>query len=260
LIFISSLWDKLPQSLYKFKIKIDGDSKGQNLLEFVIIKRIFIWGNSMKKYVGFLFVFLVFLLMGATAYAYSIDDLLQELDTPQWREKISNPSFIERFKSPEMLSVVVNLADARGYDWRYRIRAIKFLGHIGTPQAEEALLVMFQDHFFHHECPSLKSYVADALGDFKPGRRLMEILKEGLKDPEVLVREATAKSLGRLKMPESVSYLKQAFETEKSKAVKIAIINALKSIGNAESLNFIKHIASDGKLDRDLLDAFGGSL
>lgn len=226
----------------------------------VIIKEIFAGGKFMKKYFVFPLIFLAFIFTGVTVYAYSIDDLLQELDTPQWREKISNPAFVERFKSPEMLSVVVKLADARGYDWRYRVRAIKLLGHIGTVQAEEALLVMFQDHFFHHECPSLKSYVADALGDFKPGKRLMEILKEGLKDPEVLVREATAKSLGRLKMPESVTYLKEAFEIEKSKAVKIAIINALKSIGNAESSQFIKQISSDGRVDRDLLDAFGGSL
>lgn len=200
-------------------------------------------------------VFIFFL----SAEAYTIDDLLSELDTADWTEKVANPVFVQKFKSPEMTSIVVKLADARGYDWRYRIRAIKLLGNIGSLQAEEALLGMFQDHFFHHECPSLKSYVADALGYFKPEKRLMEILKEGLKDPEVLVREATAKSLGRLKMPESVSYLKEAFLSERSKAVKIAIINALKSIGTDDAKGFIRKIAADSGY-KDVVDAFGGSL
>jgi len=193
------------------------------------------------------------------AYSLTVDELLKEIDTPQWREKISDPAFVEKFKNPEMLSTVIKLADARGYDWRYRIRAIKLLGSIGTPQAEEALLGMFQDPFFHHECPSLKSYVADALGDFKPSMRLLEVLKEGLKDNETLVREATAKSLGRIKMPEAVRYLKEAFLSERTLAVRIAIVNALKSIATPEAKNFIKEIASDGN-HRELLDAIGGSL
>ncbi|GAB5047078.1 HEAT repeat domain-containing protein [Thermodesulfovibrio sp. TK110] len=212
----------------------------------------------MKNFLKFLI--LIFLLLPFTnVYSLTINELLQELDTPQWRDKIVEPAFVEKFKNPEMLSTVIKLANANGYDWRYRIRAIRFLGSIGTPEAQEALLGMFQDPFFHHECPSLKSYVADALGDFKPSMRLLEILKEGLNDPETLVREATARSLGRIKMAEAVKYLKEAFLSEKTLAVRIAIINALKSIGTPEAKNFIKEIASDGN-HRELIDAFGGSL
>ncbi|MCX7988676.1 MAG: HEAT repeat domain-containing protein [Thermodesulfovibrio sp.] len=211
----------------------------------------------MKNFLILLFIPL--LLISTNLYAYSMDDLLKELDVPNWQEKISNPVFFEKFKSPEKFKAVVELADARGYDWRYRIRAIRMLGYLKTPQAQEALLVMFQDHFFHHECPSLKSYVAESLGDFPPARRLLEVLKEGLKDPEVLVREATAKSLGRIKMLESVKYLTEAFKTEKSLAVKIAIVNALRSIESPEARSFLKLIASDGN-HRELIDAFGGSL
>ncbi|GAQ95214.1 PBS lyase HEAT-like repeat-containing protein [Thermodesulfovibrio aggregans] len=203
---------------------------------------------------------LAFLLIPCTnSYSLTIDELLKELDVPHWREKISDPAFVEKFKTSERLSTVIDLANARGYDWRYRIRAIRLLGNIGTPQAKEALLQMFQDPFFHHECPSLKSYVADALGDCEPSRRLLEILKEGLKDAEILVREATAKSLGRLKMREAVEYLKEAFLMEKALAVRIAIVNALKSINTPEAKDFIKKIASDGN-HRELIDAFGGSL
>lgn len=210
----------------------------------------------MKNFLKFL-IFVIVLFPFTFSYALTIDELLKELDTPQWKEKVSDPRFVEKFK--DQVSTVISLADARGYDWRYRIRAITLLGKIGTPQAQEALLTMFQDPFFHHECPSLKSYVADALGDFKPSMRLLEILKEGLKDGETLVREATAKSLGRLKMKEAISYLKEAFYSEKSLAVKIAIINALKEIDSAEAKNFVKKLASDGN-HKELIDAFGGSL
>lgn len=211
----------------------------------------------MKKF--FKFLIFGFILLPLTSYAVTINELLKELDTPEWREKISDPEFVEKFKNPDMLSVVVKLANAQGYDWRYRIRAISLLGNIGTPEVQEILLNMFQDHFFHHECPSLKSYVADALGNFKPNMRLLEILKKGLKDPEVLIREATAKSLGRLKMIESIKYLKEAFSSEKSLAVRIAIVNALKSIESPETKIFLKEIASDGN-HRELLDAVGDSL
>jgi hypothetical protein len=212
----------------------------------------------MKIFSKFLVIILL-LFLSTSVNAYNINDLLKELDIPQWREKISNPIFVNQFNTPEKLKAVIYLADARGYDWRYRIRAIRLLGHIGTPQAQEALLSMFQDPFFHHECPSLKSYVAEALGDFSASKRLLEILKEGLKDPELLVREATAKSFGKIRMPESVKYLREAFDSEKSLAVKIAIVNALKSIGTEEANIFIKQIASDGN-NKDLKDAFGGSL
>lgn len=80
-----------------------------------------------------------------------------------------------------------------------------------------------------------------------------------MKDAEILVREATAKSLGRLKMREAVEYLKEAFLMEKALAVRIAIVNALKSINTPEAKDFIKKIASDGN-HRELIDAFGGSL
>ncbi len=212
----------------------------------------------MIKFIPFLSFLFLFLFITPSS-AYTIDDLLKEIDVKNWREKISNTEFLEEFKSTEKFKVVVDLADARGVDWRYRIRAIRMLGHMKTPQAQEALLRFFEDHFFHHECPSLKSYVAEALGDFPPSKRLMEILKEGLLDPEVLVREATAKSLGRLKMQESLKYLIEAFNNEKSLAVKIAIINALKAINSQDAQEFIKKVASDGNHE-ELKDAFGGSL
>lgn len=193
------------------------------------------------------------------AYSYNIDDLLKELDVPDWREKISDQKFLDRFREEAKFKTIVALADARGYDWRHRIRAIRMLGHMGTIEARDALLEMFHDHFFHHECPSLKSYVAEALGDFPKSMRLMDILKDGLNDPEILVREATAKSLGKIGMPESVKYLVDSFNSEKSLAVRIAIINALKSIGSSEAISFIEQIATDGK-NKELIDAFGGSL
>jgi len=188
-----------------------------------------------------------------------MDDLFNELDTPQWSEKVSDPAFIEKFKNPDMVSTVINFTDPKKYNWRYVLRSIKLLGSIGTPQAKEALLDRFQDDFFHSECPALKSYLADALGNFKPEMRLMEVLKEGLKDPELLVREATARSLGKLSMPESIKYLKEAFLSEKSMAVKIAIVNALKEIDTPEAKNFIIQIESETN-NRELINALGGSI
>jgi HEAT repeat protein len=178
---------------------------------------------------------------------------------PNWREKIADTLFLEKFNTPEKFKVVLDLARSRWYSWRDRVKAIRMLGYLKTPQAEELLLRMFQNPFFHCNCPALKYYMAESLGEFEPTTRLLEILKEGLKDFEVLVREATAKSLGRLKMQESVTYLIEAFNEEKSLAVKIAIVNALKSIASTEAQEFLRKIASDEK-HRELKDVFGDSL
>ncbi len=183
----------------------------------------------------------------SNVYSYTIEELYAELDTPQWLEKVSEPLFIEKFRQDKTIKTVIEFADSKGIDWRFRIRAIKLLGNTGTSVAQKALLDMFQDPFFHNECPSLKLYLADALGNFPPSRRHLEILKDGLKDREVLVREATARALGRLKIDDAAIYLKEAFLTENSIAVKIAIIYALRDIGTSDALNFIKDELSNGK-------------
>lgn len=212
----------------------------------------------MRSFLKMVFLLLILFPLNLV-YAYTMDDLFNELDTPQWSEKVSDPAFIEKFKNPDMVSTVINFTDTGKYHWRYRLRAIKLLGSIGTPQAKKALLDRFQDYFFHRDCPALKSYLADALGNFKPEMRLIEVLKEGLKDPELLVREAAARSLGKLSMPESIKYLKEAFLSEKSMAVKIAIVNALKEIDTPEAKNFIIQIESETN-NRELINALGGSI
>lgn len=192
------------------------------------------------------------------AYSYGINDLLKELDVPEWREKIRDERFLSKFNDEDRFEIVVALADARGYDWRYRIRAIRMLGYLKTDRARDALIKMFQDPFFHHECPSLKLYVAEALGDYKGDIRLLDVLKEGLNDKEVLVREATAKSLGTIGMPEAAQYLIEAFRREKSLAVKIAIVNSLRLINTSEAQSFLNQISKE-ESEKELLDAFGGS-
>ncbi|MEN2995334.1 MAG: HEAT repeat domain-containing protein [Thermodesulfovibrio sp.] len=92
-------------------------------------------------------------------------------------------------------------------------------------------------------------------GNFKPNKGFFKILNEGLKYSEVLTIEATAKLLGRLRIEESVKYLKESFLSKKTLAVKIAMIEALKSIKTKEALNFIKELASDIK-NKESIDVF----
>jgi HEAT repeat protein len=102
------------------------------------------------------------------------------------------------------------------------------------------LLSIFNNSFLNWDCPSIKSYTATALGNFKGNRDVVYTLLDGVSDPELLVREASIRSLGKIGDPKAVPYLLRLLG-DPSTAIRLSVIEALEGIGDPGTIPDIRH-------------------
>lgn len=177
-------------------------------------------------------------LLPGAAHAVSYDYLINELQRDDWERVILSPDRLKSFKDDKLFRDLVNVADNRGLDWRIRIRGIKTLGALKTSAALSNLVAMFNDPFFNAECPSIKSYVAEALGNYND-LHTVDTLIDGLTDAELLVRESSIKSLGKIASPKALPHLVKLLN-DNSLAVKISAIYALERIGDRLAVPYLQ--------------------
>ncbi|MBI3592529.1 MAG: HEAT repeat domain-containing protein [Nitrospirae bacterium] len=191
-----------------------------------------------------------FLMLSGLSGAVEYDGLISEFQKDDWERALLNDRGIQKFQDEKLFNDLVRLINNRGLDWSVRIRGIKLLGEIKTAKAVANLVDMFNDPFFNHECPSIKSYVAAALGNFSNDPAVVDALISGLNDGELLVREASIQSLGRIGNHRAVPHLITVLN-DKSFAVKASAINALQKIGDQRAVPYLKTLA-DTTDDRHL--------
>jgi len=212
----------------------------------------------MPKKVLLLFLFVMHLLP-AGLFAIDSQEIFNKLSMNGWESEMLNDRAMEAFRDKSNFDNLIGIIDDRGVDWRVRIRGIKLLGRIGTPGAATNLVRMFNDTFFTHECPSIKSYVAEALGNYRGDTMVVLALIDGLKDREILVREESARSLGRIGSPAAVPYLVEALR-DRSFAVRINAIRSLALIGDFRAYPHLKQVMDDRKEDPVIRDAASAAL
>lgn len=171
-------------------------------------------------------------------------EILAELKTNEWESSLLNDMTIYYFKNKGNFDNLINVVDDREVNWRIKIRGIRLIGEIRTQEAASNLVRMFNDESFHNGCPSLKLYLASALGNYKTDMTALLALIDGLKDDELLAREESAKSLGRIGNPMAVPYLAEALK-DRSFAVKINAVKALKAIGDINAYPYLKQITDE---------------
>ncbi|GAB4418970.1 MAG: HEAT repeat domain-containing protein [Thermodesulfovibrionales bacterium] len=208
----------------------------------------------MPKNIVLLFLSLMLFFPPVNLLGMDSEEIFNELKTNKWETRLLNDKGIEAFKNKSNFDNLIGIIDNRGIDWRIRIRGIKLLGETRTPEAATNLVRMFNDTFFSHECPSIKSYVAAALGNYKDDTTVVLALIDGLKDREILVREESAKSLGRVGNPMAVPYLVEALK-DRSFAVRINAIRSLALIGDFRAYPHLKQIMDDRQEDPVIRDA-----
>lgn len=175
-----------------------------------------------------------------SCFAYADNAMIDDLSKDGWESRFMNQQKLEALKSDSNFSKLIRIADNGGLDWRIRIRAIKILGEMRYHKAMPYIIAMFNDPFFSNECPSIKSYVATALGNYND-YTVVTALIDGIDDAEILVREEAIKSLGKIGSKRAVSHLANALN-DRSFAVKIAAIRALSQIGDSSAITFLKNI------------------
>jgi HEAT repeat protein len=94
------------------------------------------------------------------------------------------------------------------------------------------------------ECPSIKSYAAAALGNFKEDSRVVEALIEGVDDRELLTREASIQSLGKIGNPKAVQPLLRVL-SDKSVTIRLSAVKSLEQIGDPQAIPYLKRMTEN---------------
>lgn len=186
-------------------------------------------------------------------------EILAELRMNEWESRVLNDKAIYHFKSKANFDNLIKVVDDREVNWRIKIRGIRIISEIRTQEAASNLVRMFNEESFHNGCPSLKLFLASALGNYKTDMTVLFALIDGLKDEELLVREESAKSLGRIGNPMAVPYLAEALK-DMSFAVKINAVKALKAIGDIKAYPCLKQITDEKREDPLLREAAASAI
>ncbi|OGW41086.1 MAG: hypothetical protein A2Y97_12295 [Nitrospirae bacterium RBG_13_39_12] len=174
--------------------------------------------------------------------AEDFNKIKADLDDRDWNIRLAAVEKIGKLKNEETVNLLMQVADEPGEYWPVKIKAIQLLGETANPEAVTLLLLIFNDPFRNDECPSIKSYTAIALGNFRDEPKVVDTLIGGVDDRELLTREASIQSLGKIGSPKAVSYLLQALK-EENITIKLSAIKALENIGDPQAIPHLKRIA-----------------
>jgi len=194
-----------------------------------------------------LFALFLIALVGIPKVSSGADDLQrirQELNNDDWNVRLAAVEKLSNRNDEDTIDLLIYVTELRTEYWPVKIKAITLLGASGNPRAIEPLLATFNDSFMNWECPSIKSYAAAALGNYKQDSRVVETLIEGVNDRELLTREAAIQSLGKIGNPKAVPSLLRLLN-DKSITIRLSAIKSLEQIGDPEAIPYLKRIAEN---------------
>lgn len=176
------------------------------------------------------------------------DNLVKKLEKDDWQELFYKKGEINKYKDGDGFKTMVEVAENKGLDWHIRIKAIRILSHTENNMVADILMHMLYNPFFNHECPAIKSSVAEALGNFKGDGRVVDALIHATNDEELLVREAAVNSLGMIGDKRAVKHLVSLLNN-KNIAIRIASIRALGKIGDISAKDYLQMVAENDSND-----------
>jgi HEAT repeat protein len=198
----------------------------------------------------------------APSKASAVDDLAgikADLGKSDWKARLAAVGKLEKRKDEGALDMLREVAGTRGEYWPVKIKAMLLLGEAQDPKSVDLLLSIFNDPFSNWECPSIKSYAATALGNYKGNSKVVDTLISGINDRELLTREASIRSLGKIGDSKAVPHL-LGLLNDPSTAVRLSVIKTLEEIGDPEAIPDLRRVSqSDGDeiVKREALVALG---
>ena len=175
------------------------------------------------------------IIIPANVHAGDTTKIKEGLDSSDWHVRLAAVEKLAHRSDEEAVNLLLLVAGTRTEYWPVKIKAILLLGETKDPRAKKLLLSIFNDSMLHWECPSIKTYTARALGNFKDDRRVLKSLIEGLDDHEKITREASIQSLAKIGNPEAVPHIIEHLN-EDSFAIKLSAIEALEAIGDPQAI------------------------
>ena len=203
------------------------------------------------KYNGFLgralfvlFLVVVFGIPGVSSGADDLQRIREALKNNDWNVRLAAVEKLSNRKDENAIDLLIYVTEMRDEYWPVKIKAITLLGDSGNPRAIESLLATFNDSFMNWECPSIKSYAAAALGNFKEDSRVVDALIEGVDDRELLTREASIQSLGKIGNPKAVQPLLRVL-SDKSVTIRLSAVKSLEQIGDPQAIPYLKRMTEN---------------
>jgi len=199
---------------------------------------------SQKIFCRFLFCFLVILSIAAPGSAFAVDTLQgikNGLHSSSWKDRLAAVEKLGKRRDKEALNILLDVAGTWTEKWPVKIRAIEYLGKARYAKSLELLLTIFHNPFRNWACPAIKSYTATALGNFKGNQEVVDTLISGTGDSELLVREASVRSLGKIGDPQAVPYLIKLLK-DPNVSIRLSVVKALGEIGDPGAIPDIRHV------------------
>ena len=200
--------------------------------------------NLYSKLILQLLTFLIILAPVCITAADDMKKIKKDLNNSDWQIRLKVVERLSLIKNEDAVNLLIDIAGKRGENWPVKKKAILALGETKDPKAVEILLSIFNDPFLNWECPALKSYTAIALGNFKRDGRVVNSLIKGMKDRELLTREASIRSLGKIGDSRAVPHIIKLLR-DKSVAVKLSAIKALEEIGDDKAISYLQYLAEN---------------
>ncbi|MEW6001104.1 MAG: HEAT repeat domain-containing protein [Nitrospirota bacterium] len=198
--------------------------------------------NTFIKRLPALFFILIIIFPLNVSAVEDFERIKSELDSDDWGIRLAAVEKLGIIRNEESINLLIDVAERRGETWQIKKKAILLLGEIKDPKAIGHLLSIFNDPFLNWECPAIKSYAAISLGNFKGNVRVIEALINGINDRELLTREASIRSLGKIGDPKAVSLLINLLK-DSSIAIKLSSIKALEDIGDLRAIPYLRRAA-----------------
>jgi HEAT repeat protein len=187
--------------------------------------------------------------MIAPGTAYAVEDLSkirESLNSIDWQVRRATVEKLRNARDEKTVSLLMEVVNTREERTPVKVTAIQLLGEAGDPRAIEVLLPIFNDATLNWECPALKSYTAMALGSFKGDKRVVDALISGIDDRELLTREASIQSLGKIGSQKAVPHLIRVLDDEHV-SIRLSAIKSLGEIGNPQAIPHIQRIVDNEK-------------
>jgi HEAT repeat protein len=201
--------------------------------------------HSVKKTIlRFLFCFLATMAIAAPASSFAedaLDKIREELHNSSWQARLAAVEKLDKRCDKEALDILMDVAGTWTEKWPVKVKAIEYLGEARYQESTELLLRIFNNPILNWECPAIKSYTATALGNFKGNQEVVDTLISGTGDGELLVREASVRSLGRIGDPKAAPYLVKLLE-DQNVSIRLSAIKALSEIGDPGTISDIQDV------------------
>ena len=191
---------------------------------------------------SYFFLAAVLFVPGNVSAGDFLDGIKADLGSSDWKVRLAAVGKLDEYRDEKALKMLRSVVDTRSEYWPVKIKAILLLGEARDQKAVDILLSIFNDPFYNWECPSIKSYTAIALGNFKGNPKVLDTLIRGAEDRELLTREASIQSLGKIGDTKAVPCL-VGLLVDRSTAIRLSAIKALAGIGDSSAIPHLQRIA-----------------